>query len=697
MNQTILKSFIFLMSWLAFASAQATPVAEDTAPQLLIKTNNGNQPALLMNSHLTGQVNGLVVSMTLTQEFKNNSSDWVNGRYVFPLPEGATVDSLTLTNEDRVLKGLVKEKQAAKKEFEQAKAAGKKAGLLEQNRPNLFAMSMANIAPQSTVKAEITWVQRVGYEGGVFSLALPTTLTPRYIPGKTLQVKLSDMVENSNEAPVEENQPVSHNSKATLQNGWALNTDQVADASEITPPQVLGVTNINSHRIDIDLTVNAGLPLDKIASASHAIQVAQQGDTYSIQFQNQSELMDRDVLLQWQAAASARPKAALFSEQKDDAYYHMIMINPPVKNIISTLPKDVTFILDTSGSMAGRSMEQAKLGLTTALNQLSSKDRFNIIEFDNVANQLYRDSKPVTNESIEYARQFVEHLRADGGTEMMGALELAFAQKNHEEYLRQIIFITDGSVGNEQALFSYINQHLAKARLFTVGIGSAPNSHFMQGAAKYGRGSSTHISNLSEVNAKMTRLFEKLSYPVMRDITAKWPAGITVEAYPENIPDLYAAEPIMLMARSEQPIDQLEITGQIAGQTWQQTLDIKQGSAQAKNINKIWAMDKVNALIERAVLFAEPVEKYKDDIVAIGVANQIATKFTSFIAVEEAVSRPSEKQAKNAQVPNLLPHAKPFNAPNTATPASLQLLLGTLLLLAAIAYQRYNQRRYKGW
>lgn len=686
MQKQLLNCLIFIAVWLLMSSAHASVSAEETAPKLLVKTDNGEIPALLMNSRLSGQVNGLTVSMTLKQEFKNNSDDWVNGRYVFPLPESATVDSLTLTNEDRILKGLVKEKQTAKRQFERAKAAGKKAGLLEQNRPNVFAMSMANIAPQSSVIAEITWVQTVHYEAGVFSLSLPTTLTPRYIPGKPLQVGLAEIAEKQGDAQ----------QTSTLQNGWALNTDQVPDASEITPPQISNTEAMNSHQISLDLMLNAGLPLEKVASSSHAITVTQHDKSYHLAFKNKTALMDKDVLLQWQAAPSALPQAAVFSEQKDEAYYHMVMINPPVKSIVSTLPKDVTFIIDTSGSMAGGSMEQAKSGLLAALDLLSDKDRFNIIEFNTEAAQLYADSAPVNDISLKEAEQFVNQLKANGGTEMMNALQMAFGQASHEEYLRQIIFITDGAVGNEQALFSFINQNLSASRLFTVGIGSAPNSHFMQGAAKYGRGSATHINNLTQVNAKMTRLFEKLTYPVMRDVQANWPEGVTVESFPEKVPDLYVAEPIMLIARSEQPLSKLEVSGQIAGESWQQTLNTSQG-APANNLNKIWAKDKVNALIEKATLAAESVDLYKDEIVHIGITNQIATKFTSFVAIADEVSRPQGTPAKQTLVPNLLPDTKKLYAPRTATPATLQLLLGTLLLTLTLGYLMYTQRnQHKG-
>jgi Ca-activated chloride channel family protein len=372
MNQAK-QLFGVVVSFLLIGTTQANTQFADTSPQLMISTQSATQPALLMSSHLSGQVNGLLVSMTMVQEFKNDSVDWVNGRYVFPLPTGAVVDSLTLTNQDRVLKGVVKEKQQAKKEFELAKSAGKKAGLLEQSRPNLFAMSMANIAPQSVVKAEITWVQKVEYEGGVFSLSLPTTLTPRYIPGQTLQYDLSALAAAETEANME------------LHQAWSVTSQQKDDAELISPPQVSSLSLEDSHYIDIDIQLHAGLPLDTIASSSHAIDVQQHGDSHQIRFKNKQELMDHDVLLQWQVAAHAIPKAAVFSEQKDDAFYQMIMINPPVKNIVSTLPKDVTFIIDTSGSMAGSSLQQAKQGLVAALDQLSNKDRFNIIEFNSDA------------------------------------------------------------------------------------------------------------------------------------------------------------------------------------------------------------------------------------------------------------------------------------------------------------------------
>ena len=359
------------------------------------------------------------------------------------------------------------------------------------------------------------------------------------------------------------------------------------------------------------------------------------------------------------------------------------MISPPVKNIVTILPKDVTFIIDTSGSMAGASIAQAKSGLKQALALLSPKDRFNIIEFNNSAAQLFKDSQPVSDTSLHNAQRFIANLEANGGTEMMTALEVAFAQTEHSEYLRQIIFITDGAVGNESALFEFIHQRLNKARLFTVGIGSAPNTHFMQGAAKYGKGSSTHISNLAEVDSKMSRLFEKLTYPVMRDIHAEWPTEMKVEAFPHSLPDLYVSEPIIMLAKTDQPITELHLSGEIAGQSWQQQLSHHNSTATAKNLHKVWALDKVSSLEEASVLNGKPISDFKQAITDIGIEHQIVTRYTSFVAVDEQVSRPQNQTARDQPVPNLLPNKKTVFAPATATAADLSLWLGLALLLLA--------------
>ena len=665
-------------------------LAENTAAELILDTPQGAKaPALLLESTLEGEVNGLVASITLTQRFENPSNEWVHGRYVFPMPEQAAVDSLTITVGERVIRGVVKEKEQAKREFQAAKANGKKAGLLEQHRPNLFSMSVANIPPNSEITTEITWVETVQYAQGRFSLRLPTTLTPRFIPSAVATEQSPQYIPDQ-DITIDPN------------NGWAQNNARVPDAAAITPPQIRPAiaaqeeeaqARAQPHLFSLNLTLNAGIALADIVSVTHAIDVTQrEGDQRGVTLSNGRASMDRDLVLEWTPDANHSPSAAVFSQQLDGQYHNLVMVMPPARNIVQTLPREILFIIDSSGSMAGVSMAQAKQGLKTALGYLSPSDRFNIIDFDSTASSLFSSPREVNTASLARAHEFISSLVADGGTNMREALGLAFTQPVDQRFLRQIVFITDGSVGNEAELFNYIHHHLDDARLFTVGIGSAPNSHFMRGAARYGRGTFQFIDALDQAAGQMAELFGKLNRPVMRDIQIDWGTsevpGETPEFFPARINDLYVGEPIMVVSRSSQPLSQITVSGQLAGTPWSQNIAVT-GLANSDNLDKVWARRKVEDLESQRVVAGRPVEEIKKQIIEIGVLHQLVTRFTSFIAVEEVISRPVDAIAKNQQVANLMPkgNTMPVPIPNTATPSTLLMILGGLCLLIGYLLQ----------
>jgi Ca-activated chloride channel family protein len=655
-----------------------TQVEISTSADLeLISHEGGVSSALRLNTELSGEVNGLVATITLRQTFRNPSPDWVNGRYVFPLPENAAIDSLSLETDGRIIRGVVKEKQAAKRAFEAAKASGKKAGLLQQNRPNLFSMSLANIAPDSDVIATITWVQTVDFKAGLFSLRLPTTLTPRFIPGQRIK---------TTEVPGREGDFVSEQALAIDSGtGWSLNTDRVPDAAEITPWQILQPEQAGSHQFSLDMMLDAGLALSSISSVSHALDVSaspKDPNRQRIRFSNGLEPLDRDLLIHWAPVASQQPDAAVFQQAGSEGDYSLLMVMPPMQNIVQTLRREVIFIIDSSGSMAGISMPQARRGLRTALGYLSPTDRFNIVDFDSSANALFSEPVAASRLNLSRADAFVSSLVADGGTNMNAALKMAFKQRREDAYLRQIIFITDGSVGNEEELFRLIQSRLGDARLFTVGIGSAPNSHFMRGAAHYGRGSYENIASLDQAEKRMNALFARINRPVMSNLKIQWPDNKAVEMYPAKIPDLYLGEPLMVLARSTTAKTQVNISGQLAGKPWSRSLKVS-GAPKAKNLDKLWARQKIDALISAQVVGGEPVEKIKAEIVKLGVEHQLSTRYTSFVAIEEKISKPEHLTAKNKQVPNLMPKGNTMMVPlpNTATPANLLLVMGVMLIL----------------
>ena len=518
---------VFLIVALA---AGVTPVAADTlAPSamqsggLLLRMQHGYRTATLLNTEVDFAVSGLVSRAIVRQVFRNEGSEWVEGVYVFPLPDKAAVDHMRIRIGERFVEGEIREKEKARKEYEHARAAGKKASLVEQQRANLFTTSVANIGPGELVTVEIEYLEDVRYDNGIFSLRFPMTLTPRYIPGQPLSDQEADHI--SGQIPDRSG------------SGWSVDTDRVDDASLITPPMAARST---AHRVRIHASVHAGMPLSIIASRYHPVNVSESGGRYTVELAGSTAAMDHDFELLWRPAASAAPRAMAFRETLGGNPHLLLMVMPPDTGELMPplMPREMIFVIDTSGSMHGTSIEQAKTALARALDGLQANDRFNVIEFNSFATALYRGSMTATADRRDEARRFVARLEANGGTEMRTALELALNDPPSQTHLRQVIFITDGSVGNEDELYGMIERRLGPARLFTVGIGSAPNGWFMRKASELGRGSFTLISSQHEIAEKVDRLFAKLEHPQITNIEVHWPGGVAVDAYPETVPDL---------------------------------------------------------------------------------------------------------------------------------------------------------------
>ncbi len=675
--------FLLLM---AYEQAYAEPHLEteqgDTltldnveAGQLLFKTDTGGRykPALILESRAHFSISGMISHVSLQQSFRNDSTDWVEGIYVFPLPEDAAVNKMRMKIGERIIEGKIHEKKQAKKIYQAAKQAGKKASLVEQERPNMFTNSVANIGPGETVVVEIEYLQTIAYDRGHFSLRFPMTITPRYIPGQPLPV---DSVEE---------QPLVVDAGM----GWAVNTDQVPDASRITPhlnPQ-MATSQQKINPITITAELDAGLPLNSVDSAYHDIVMSRDENRYGIKLVGGSVSMEQDFVLTWQPVTGSEPQAAIFNEDVDGKHYSLVMVLPPQQtNTAQLLPREMIFIIDTSGSMSGVSIEQAKQSVLMALDRLSPQDRFNIIEFNSYTDVKFSQSVYATADNLNQARKIVSSLKANGGTEMYSALEAAFKGSVDENFLRQIIFITDGAVGNEEALFELIDKKLDKNRLFTVGIGSAPNSFFMRKAAQFGRGTFTYIGSVNEVREKMSALFNKLESPVASNLQVDWPAGYQVEAYPQPLPDLYRGEPVLLSARHSGEVLQgdIEISGKTAAQHWQKTLTVKQ-SNNHKGVSTLWARNKIASLLDEKVTGRDE-KLVRDDVLAVALTHQLVSPYTSFVAVEKTPSRPLNEKLDSKAVVNARPKGQSpqtYAYPQTATRATRSLVFGLMLLLMA--------------
>src|SRR6202162_3444874 len=329
-------------------------------------------------------------------------------------------------------------------------------------------------------------------------------------------------------------------------------------------------------------------------------QAAPIGDvSYAVTVAEEALAADRDFELNWEPDLGDRPKPAVFAENLDGQVYAILVVLPPDGAAVpgARLPRETIFVIDTSGSMYGPSIDQARRSLVFALDRLHPEDRFNIIEFNHVMRRLYGESRRALSETVGEAKDWVGRLQANGGTEMLPALRAALEGAAQGSEVRQVVFVTDGGVGNEEELFRYIHDHLGRSRLFTVGIGSAPHSHFMTKAAEFGRGTFTYVGSPGEVDEKMGGLFRKLESPVLTDVRVEWddPA---VEAWPEKIPDLYAGEPLLVAARLSSSAGSVRVSGERAGARWNERVPVRLSSDQ-RGVDRLWARRKIAALMDR--------------------------------------------------------------------------------------------------
>lgn len=584
-------------------------------------------------------VSGTIARVTVRQTFVNDSPSWREAIYAFPLPDNAAVDRLRLRVGERVIEGRIEEKQRARRTYQKARAEGKRAGLVEQERPNIFTTSVANIAPGSRIAVEIAYQQTVRFDAGRFDLRFPLVVGPRYIPRPQL---------------------------VSIAGRTAL-VDPVPDADRISPPLR---TEAEGPGNPVTLTVRLDdrIPLTGITSPSHAIAVADDGGTWkTVTLKDGAVPTDRDFVLQWAPAPGTGPAAAVYREARDGRDYLLVTLLPRPADTPAAEhripPRSIVFVIDTSGSMHGDSLNQAKAALVLALGRLRPDDSFNVIQFNSGTDSLYRAPRPVGPDNLAAARRYVAGLESTGGTNMLPALTAALESfPQGDGKLHQVVFLTDGSIGYERQVFGRIQALIGNTRLFSVGIGSAPNNYFMTRAARFGRGSYTFIGAPSEVSENMDALLRKLERPVLTDIQVNWPGAVVPETWPARVPDLYDGEPLTLSARldadqinSGQPIT---ITGIYDGQPWRTTLALADaGVNQMDNpgVAAVWARRKIAALMD-SVIDGADYEAVKRRVIDTAVAFQLVSKFTSLVAVDVTPARPAAETLASSRVATNLPH-----------------------------------------
>nr|WP_275974419.1 marine proteobacterial sortase target protein [Shewanella pneumatophori] len=749
----------------AFALSTTEALAKDNGVQsesisqgTLVFANQYGQVtlALPMKTDVNMQVSGWVNRVAVRHEFTNASTEWVNGQYLFPLPNEAAVDQLKLHIGDRVVEGQIQPKAKAKAVYEKAKSQGKQASLLEQKRANIFCAKVANLAPGQTLIVELTYQETLDYRDGEFSLRFPMVVAPRYAakaeadsPQKTLSSQPLDDEQSLSQQIMAQIKPQEY-----AQYKKQLSAKQSELSNEAFHQHVAAIAKLPSNTtgsatqfdeakqqenlVSIKVKFDAAMAIENIVSPYHQIDINMIEDAAAQVSLASDAIANRDFVLTWKPVQGSEPLAAVFSQQgkthqkeliqkgsiqegqlstaqdeishsKSTEHYALVMLMPPQgqteqANIIA---RELILVIDTSGSMSGDAIIQAKSALKHALAGLRPQDRFNILQFNSSVAKWSQQAMPASAVNIGRAQNYINRLQADGGTEIALALDAALnQQKSHFSWqsannepksrrgnaIRQVLFITDGAVANESGLFEQIRNQLADSRLFTIGIGSAPNAHFMQRAAELGRGTYTYIGKMDEVNSKVVNLLEKLEKPQVTDVDLKFSDGSVPDYWPVNIPDLYAHEPILVAVRIPNYVNNdLLIEGQLAGHFWQRRLALN-SSEQAKGLDLVWARKQIAALeLTKQSANKQRIEK---QITAIAMNFHIMSAYTSLVAVDVTPVKPQGVPSVNANVEQHLPHGWQSNLqglnqtlPQTGTNSYVLLIFGGMLLLLALLYR----------
>ncbi|HET9283601.1 MAG TPA: VIT domain-containing protein [Candidatus Angelobacter sp.] len=613
-------SFIYFLIVLNPQTASAGGPSGTSQLQIMGKNGKVTGFVPLKHTGIKTEISGFVARTEVTQEFENILPNAVEAIYVFPLPHDSAVDGMTMTVGNREIRAVIKEREEARKIYEAARDSGHTAALLDQERPNIFTQSVTNIPPGGTVTIKLSVIELLKYEAGVYQFAFPLVVGPRYIPGAgTVPPKRGTMPD----------------------------TDQVPDASRISPP-VAGIHTGDlhaGHDVSVEVNLAAGVPVGDVESPSHKIFADRTGaDSYHVKLADDLVLPDKDFILKYKVAGVGINDAVLAHADKSGGYFTLILQPPERPAEESLVPRQLIFVLDTSGSMEGYPIEMAKKTIARALDNLRKDETFNLITFSGDTRILFPEPVPATAENVAKAKQVLAGAYGSGGTEMMTAIRTALGddagagKPMDGDPVRVVCFMTDGYVGNDAEIVAEVKKH-PDARVFSFGIGTAVNRFLLTKMAEEGHGDVEFVTASGETQAAADRFYERVHSPVLTNISIDWNGLPVSEVYPREVRDLFSAKPIIITGRfTSNPSGKITIKGYQGTGEFSRTIPVDFSSAGPANaaLEKIWARHKVEDLMSQDWSgIQQGNSSHKAEIIQVGLEHSLATQYTSFVAVEE--------------------------------------------------------------
>jgi len=577
----------------AYAQAPETP----GSLMAVVGESKTKLPCPLKHTSVKAEISGSISRVVVTQQFENPFTERIEAVYTFPLPQNAAVDDMTMIIGDRTIRGKILPREQAQAVYEGAKARGYTASLLDQERPNIFTQAVANILPGNQVTITISYVETLRYEDGTYEFVFPMVVGPRYIPRN------------------------------------------VPDASRIAPPAA--AAERSGHDISFEISLDAGLIVDNLEAKTHPVDIERPGPTRAhVRLRGGATIPNKDFILRYNVAGKTIQDAVL-THRSDKGGFFTLMLQPPERiGADDVTPKELVFVLDTSGSMAGFPIEKAKETMSLALDNLYPDDTFNLITFSGDTRILFDQPVRATKRNLKRAQDFLASTSGYGGTEMMSAIKAALEPSENQSHVRIVCFMTDGFVGNDMQIIAEVQKY-KNARVFAFGVGSSVNRFLLENMATAGRGEVEYVGLNDDGSAAAKRFHQRVRNPLLTDISIDWGELPVADVYPKRIPDLFGAKPVFLTGRYTAPgSGTIKLKGNMAGNPFTREIQVSLPETMALHdvLAPLWARARIDSVMSEDYLGAlrgRMRDELKNTITQLGMEFRLMTQFTSFVAVEE--------------------------------------------------------------
>lgn len=571
-------------------------------------------PMPLRHTEVRTNISAYIASVEVTQQFHNPYSSKIEAVYVFPLPDNAAVNGFVMSIGERRIRGIIREREEARRIYDEAKHHGYVASLLTQERPNVFTQHVANIEPEKQIDIHITYFHTLAYDDGWYEYVFPMVVGPRFNPPH-----ITDGI-------------------------GAVPRGTYGFSGQATEVQYLKPHERSGHDIALTVDLDAGVSIEEVICNSHRIETTREGsERLRIELANDDRIPNKDFVLRYRVAGD-EVKTALLTHRDDSGDYFAFMMFPPREQAaVERRPMEMVFVIDCSGSMNGQPIKQARDAIDHALQQLRPHDTFQVIVFSERASQLGPNPVLATEDNIANARKYVRSLSADGGTMMLTGLNAALDFANDPGRFRVVTFLTDGYIGNEAEILETLQRKLGASRVFSFGVGSSTNRYLLESMARVGRGAVAYLGPRGDGRDVMDRYLKRVSSPVLSDIAIDFGDMAVEDVTPASIPDLFVGRPVVVAGRFKgEPSESIRVQGKVGGRLVEATIEFDAEQPERhKALASVWARMQISQLMDRALV--DRGVELPQAITSLALQHSLLSPYTSFVAVDSLTRTAGER------------------------------------------------------